>query len=112
MSERTVIAFLQKVHTDDQLRAQVDALPTDRLADLLVLAEQAGFSFSEADWQTVKATSFSDPNELEPDELDQVVGGATPSTGGAAGFFCNLKPTGFFCNSKPNTNNLLNRFGK
>jgi len=77
MSKEVVLSFIQKVNDDGALQEQVKDVPD--LTSLVEFARTAGYTFSTDDWKQATAElALAKSGELTNQDLEQVVGGATP----------------------------------
>jgi predicted ribosomally synthesized peptide with nif11-like leader len=72
MAHQTVLAFMNKLNADADLRSRVKSI--NNVDTLLKIAAESGFVFTAEEWQQTIASTQS--GELSEGDLDQVAGGA------------------------------------
>jgi predicted ribosomally synthesized peptide with nif11-like leader len=105
MSKQHAQQFIQKVQSDEALRAEVLALGQD-VAGVAALAARHNFTFSAADLQAAMQSDNGSPMQLGEAELENIAGGSgthgqgwTGCATGQAG--CTV--TVVMCNPAPRT---------
>jgi predicted ribosomally synthesized peptide with nif11-like leader len=76
MSKDTLVAFLQKVSQDTQLKQRIEQAAD--LEEATAVAFAAGFEISSADWSEYISTNET---ELSDEDLEQVSGGTAQVIG-------------------------------
>jgi predicted ribosomally synthesized peptide with nif11-like leader len=106
MSKQHAQQFIQKVQSDEALRAEILALGQD-VAGVAALAARHSFSFSAADLQAAMQSDNGSPMQLGEADLESIAGGGgsgvtvwTGCSSGQSG--CNA--TAYLCNSGRLTN--------
>jgi predicted ribosomally synthesized peptide with nif11-like leader len=85
MSKQHAQQFIQKVQSNEALRAEVLALGQD-VAGVAALAARHNFTFSTADLQAAMQGNASDgPVQLDEAELENIAGGGSTDAGGWTG---------------------------
>jgi len=75
MSQQIAGEFIQKVQTDEALRAEIIALGQD-MDGVVALGAQHGYSFSAADLQAaISSSGYASEGELSDEQLEAVAGG-------------------------------------
>jgi predicted ribosomally synthesized peptide with nif11-like leader len=76
MSQQHAQQFIQKVQSDEALRAEVLALGQD-MAGVAALAARHNFTFSAADLQAAMQSDNGSPLQLGEAELENIAGGSS-----------------------------------
>jgi len=71
----SVKAFIELVHSDPELLAQVSNLPPSDISAVVGIAQELGFSFTLDQYQSYLDGSAPDSSELAEDELSMLSGG-------------------------------------
>ena len=82
MSQENLIAFVEKIVDNPDLKAEVQALEND-LAEIVALGQREALDFTEQELLAFLQETAVNQGELTDDELTQVAGGI-PGDGGYA----------------------------